>query len=105
MVELKETRRRREECERQQLEAQRRQWEESERRRAEAGRVRALNAAIDRMHSARWVREYLIQLQENLNTFPEANRAAMQDWLTWIEGYAARIDPSVAIASHSSEGS
>jgi hypothetical protein len=93
-VELKEARRRREEFERQQLEAQRRQWEESERRRAEAGRVRALNAAIDRMHSARWVREYLAQLKENLNTFPEANTAAMQDWLAWIEGYAARIDPS-----------
>jgi hypothetical protein len=93
-VELKEARRRREEFERQQLEAQRRQWEESERRRAEAGRVRALNAAIDRMHSARWVREYLTQLKDNLNTFPEANTAAMQDWLTWIEGYAARIDPS-----------
>jgi hypothetical protein len=93
-VELKETRRRREEYERQQLEAQRREWEESERRRAEAGRVRALNAAIDRMHSARWVREYLTQLQENLSTFPEANTAAMQDWLTWVQRYAARVDPS-----------
>jgi hypothetical protein len=93
-VELKEARRRREEFERQQLEAQRRQWEESERRRAEAGRVRALNAAIDRMHSARWVREYLTQLKDNLNTFPEANTAAMQDWLTWVQRYAARVDPS-----------
>jgi hypothetical protein len=93
-VELKEACRRREEYERQELEAQRREWEESERRRAEAGRVRALNAAIDRMHSARWVREYLTQLQENLSTFPEANTAAMQDWLTWVQKYAARVDPS-----------
>ena len=93
-VVLKEARRRREEYERQQLETQRRQWEEAERRRAEAGRVRALNAAIDRIHSARWVREYLAQLKENLSTFAEANTPAMQDWLAWVESYAERIDPS-----------
>ena len=91
-VELKESRRRREEFEREQIEAQRRQREESERRRTEAARVRALNAVIDRMHSARWIREYLTQLKENLSTFPEADTPDMQDWLTWVEGYAGRID-------------
>jgi hypothetical protein len=98
-MELKETRRRREEYERQELEAQRRRWEEAERRRAEAGRVRALNAAIDRIHSARWVREYLVQLKENLSTFPEANTPEMQDWLAWVEGYAKRIDPAESPAT------
>jgi hypothetical protein len=93
-LEIKEARRRREENERQQLEAQRRQWEEAERRRAEAGRVRALNAAIDRMHSARWVREYLAQLKDNLNTFPEANTPEMQNWLAWVESYSERTDPA-----------
>jgi len=92
-VELKESRRRREEFEREQIEAQRRQREESERRRTEAARVRALNAVIDRMHSARWVPEYLMQLKENLSTFPQADTPDMQDWLTWVEGYAGRIDP------------
>jgi hypothetical protein len=93
-MELKEARRRREENERRQIEAQRRQWEEAERRRAEAGRVRALSAAIDRMHAARWVREYLVQLEENLRSFPEADTAEMREWLEWVEGYAKRIDPA-----------
>jgi hypothetical protein len=93
-VELKDARHRREEYERQQLETQRRQWEEAERRRAEAGRVRALNAAIDRMHNARWVLEYLALLKENLSMFPEANAPEMQKWLAWVESYAERIDPS-----------
>lgn len=93
-MELKDARRRHEEYQRQQLEAQQRQWDEAERRRAESGRVRALDAAIDRMHAARLVREYLTQLKENLSTFPEANTPAMQKWLGWVEEYAVRIDPS-----------
>ena len=97
-VELKETRRRREEQERERQEQQRREWEDANRRRAEAGRVRALNAEIERMHSARWSREYLSQLKANLNAHPGANTAEMQDWLAWVEGYANRIDPLVAHA-------
>jgi hypothetical protein len=94
-VELKETRRRREEHQKEQLERQRREWEEADRRRAEAGRVRALDAEIDRMHSARWTREYLAQLKENLSAHPDANTPEMQDWLAWVEGYSKRIDPFV----------
>ncbi len=98
-VDLKEARSRREEYERRQLATQRLQLEEAERRRAEAGRVRALNSAIDRMHNARWVREHLAQLKENLSTFPEANTPEMQEWLAWVEGYAGCIDPSCSPAA------
>jgi hypothetical protein len=92
-VELKDARRRREEQERERLEQQRREWQEAERRRGEAGRIRALDAEIDRMHSARWAREYLSQLNENLTAHPEANTPEMQNWMTWVEGHAKRIDP------------
>jgi hypothetical protein len=95
---MKDDRRRREEYDRQQLEAQRRQREEAERCRVEGARVRALNAAIDRMHAVRLVHEYVAQLKENLNTYNEANTPEMQNWLAWVEGYAQRIDPSLTPA-------
>lgn len=94
-LELKEIRRKREEYAQQERERQRREWEEAERRRAEAGRIRAVDKEIDRMHSARWAREYLTQLKEKLVAHPDANTSAMQDWLAWVEEYAKRIDPFV----------
>jgi hypothetical protein len=97
-LKIKDDRRRREEGERQRLEAERREREEVQRRRAEASRVRALNAAIDRMRVASWVREYVVQLKENLNTYSEANTPEMQNWLAWVEGYAKGIDPSLTPA-------
>ena len=98
-VEQKEARARREERERHEMEAQRRQWEEGERQRGEARKIRALGAAIDRMHEARWAREYLAQLHANLVAFPEACTAEMEQWLAWVEGHAARLDPSLTPAT------
>jgi hypothetical protein len=92
-LELKEIRRKREEYAQQERERQQREWEEAERRRAEAGRIRALNKDIDRMHSARWAREYIAQLRENLDTHPDADTSEMQNWFAWVEEYAKRIDP------------
>jgi hypothetical protein len=94
-LDVKEHRRRREENERQQLEAQRREWEESQHRRAEAGRIRALDAEIDRMHSARWAREYLDRLKANLDAHREAATEEMLNWVAWVERYAEHIDPFV----------
>jgi hypothetical protein len=92
-VGLKEQRRAQQERERQQLESQQRAWEEADRRRAEAGRIRALNAEVDQMHSARWAREYLAALKSNVAANPEIDTASMQDWIAWVESYATRVDP------------
>lgn len=92
-VDLKEQRRRGEEYERERLEAQRREVEESQRRRLEAGRIRALEAEVDRMHSARWAREYFEAARTNVAAHPETNTDEMQRWLKWVEGYASRVDP------------
>lgn len=90
---VKEQRLRNEERQREQLEEQQREHEEHERRRAESGRIRALDAEIDRMHAARWAREYIDKLRTALAGNPDQETQEIRDWLMWVEAYAQRIDP------------
>ncbi len=90
---VKEQRQRNEEHQKQWLEKQQREDEENERRRAESGRIRALDAEIDRMHAARWAREYIEKLKTTIANNPGQGTQEIRDWLMWAEAYAQRIDP------------
>jgi hypothetical protein len=92
-LDLKEQRRAREERERLEIEAREREWQEAKRKRAEDARIRALHAAIDRMHTASYVNDYLNQVKANLVANPEAATEEMSAWVSWVEDHARRIDP------------
>lgn len=91
------------EIERKHAEEQRREWErrEVERRRAEeeAARPKRLDAEIEGWRKAREIREYVAATRQLITSqgWKITPGAEVDVWLTWVLGYADRLDPLTKI--------